>query len=177
MEPTFNPKEIIPAFDEFLRERGIVFSAVAIGGAALAILDITTRVTRDLDLLETDIPPTVSQAAKEFAQLHALSEVWLNCGPSSLARELPPDWRSTAVPLFNGKNLRLSTLSRINLIRAKLWAMCDRMRDVEDLVAMAPSDDEIQLASAWVKPLDGNPGWPEHVDLTIQELRTRLGRG
>jgi len=174
---TFNPKEIIPAFDRFLGNRGIVFSAIAVGGAALAILDIVIRGTRDLDLLEPEIPPAVAKAAKEFAQLHGLSEDWLNCGPGSLARELPPDWKSTVVPLFNGKNLRLSTLSRINLIRAKLWAMCDRMRDLEDLVALAPTDDEINLAAVWVKPLDGNPGWPAHVDLTIQILRRSLGRG
>ena len=30
----FNPQQIIPAFDVFLGERDLVFSAIAIGGAA-----------------------------------------------------------------------------------------------------------------------------------------------
>jgi hypothetical protein len=46
----FNPQQIIPAFDLFLGERDIVFSAIAIGGAALSILGIVQRGTRDLDL-------------------------------------------------------------------------------------------------------------------------------
>lgn len=177
MKPTFDPNMIVPAFDRFLGERALSFSAIAIGGAALAIMNVIQRATRDLDLLESQIPSDISQAAKDFARAHSLSPDWLNCGPSSLARELPPDWRSSLVPLYSGNHLKLSTLSRLNLIRAKLWAMCDRMRDVDDLVALRPAKSEIQLAVDWVKPLDGNPNWSKHVELTADELRRRLAGG
>jgi hypothetical protein len=31
------------------------------------------------------------------------------------------------------------------------------MRDLDDLIAIAPSDDEIDIALEWVRPLDSNP--------------------
>jgi hypothetical protein len=37
----FDPNTIIPAFDRFLESRELSFSAIAIGGAALAILAMT----------------------------------------------------------------------------------------------------------------------------------------
>lgn len=171
----FNPQEIIPAFDLFLCQRHIVFSAIAIGGAALSILGIIHRGTRDLDLMEIDIPASVQNAARDFAKIHALSENWLNCGPSSLSRDLPREWQKNLQPLYDGKNLKLTTLARMDLIRTKLWAMCDRIRDIDDLVAMAPTADELNLAAVWDKPLDGNKNWPAHVDTAVDALKQRLG--
>ena len=77
----FNPQKIIPAFDEFLGERGLTFSAIAIGGAALSILGIIQRGTRDLDLLDTEIPVDIQKAAYDFAMANLLAENWLNSGP------------------------------------------------------------------------------------------------
>ena len=176
-EQLFNPQVIIPAFDQFLGHKGLNFTAIAIGGAALSVLGIVSRHTRDLDVLAPAIPEGVQNAAVEFAHRHALSEDWLNTGPSSLTRDLPAGWQERTQPLYAGKHLELSTLSRLDLIRAKLWAMCDRMRDLEDLVALAPSDQEINLAAAWVIPLDGNPNWPDHVQVNVALLHERLRRG
>src|SRR5690606_2942500 len=100
-----------------------------------------------------------------------------NSGPSILLQHLPTDWRSRIQQLYVGQSLRLSTLGRVDLIRSKLWAMCDRMRDVEDLIALQPDEREIELAVAWVKPLDANPDWPVHVESMALALRRRLGRG
>ena len=89
----FDPKLIIPAFDMFIEARGLTFSAVAVGGAALSILGIITRNTLDVDLLDAVIPPAIMIAAKDFAVLNTISQTLLNNGPSSLARDLPGDWR------------------------------------------------------------------------------------
>lgn len=177
LKPVFNPAEIIPLFDRYLSEGQLTFSAVAIGGAALSILGIVSRSTRDVDLLEPCIPEPIASAAKAFAKKHGLSTDWFNAGPSSLLHHLPADWRSRTQSLYTGKSLQLSTLGRIDLIRSKLWAMCDRMRDIDDLVALQPDDPEIELAVAWVKPLDANPQWPAHVDDMAVALRRRLDRG
>lgn len=173
----FNPREIIPAFDAFLGERGLSFRAIAIGGAALAILGVITRHTRDLDLLDASIPSDILEAAQEFAKLHGLSEEWLNSGPSSLANDLPPTWVERTQTLYQGLHLTLVTLARVDLIRVKFWAMCDRMRDLEDLVALAPTEEELAQAVAWVIPLDGHPDWAAHVAANESVLRGRLGRG
>ncbi len=176
MEVIFDPLKIVQEFDKFLGEKSIEFSAVVIGGSALALLGIVRRGTRDVDLLDTSIPEDVKAAASDFAKLHGIAETWLNSGPASLARDLPSDWKARVQPLFTGKNLELWTLDRIDLIRSKLWAMCDRMRDLEDLVALAPTEDELTQAVNWIKPLDANPGWPAHVDTAVSILRRRLGR-
>lgn len=176
-KPVFNPSEIIPLFDNYLSERQLAFSAIAIGGAALSILGVVSRSTRDVDLLEPMIPEPVAAAARSFAAKHALSADWFNSGPTSLLQHLPPNWRARVQLLYAGKSLHLSTLGRIDLIRSKLWAMCDRMRDVEDLVALKPDDQEVELAVAWVKPLDLNPNWPHHVETMALALLRRLGRG
>jgi hypothetical protein len=176
-KPVFNPQDIIPLFDRYLSERRLAFSGVAIGGAALSVLGIVERTTRDVDILEPAIPGDVLDAARAFAAKHGLAEDWLNVGPASLVQHLPDGWRRRLQPLYSGKSLVLSTLGRIDLIRSKLWATCDRMRDVEDLVALNPTDDEVHLAADWVKPLDANPGWPAHVDTMAAALKKRLGRG
>jgi Nucleotidyltransferase of unknown function (DUF6036) len=174
-ENLFSPQDIIPAFDLFLQKRQIEFSAIAIGGAALSILQIIDRGTRDLDLLASVIPDEVAFAARDFARLHALAENWLNNGPSSLEKDLPPHWRKDIQPLYQGQNLKLWTLSRIDLIRTKFWAMCDRMRDLDDLIAIAPTLEELEIAVKWVKPLDGNEKWVDHVDVNFNLLKQRLG--
>lgn len=173
-EALFNPKEIIPKFDEYMTSKGLTFEAVAIGGSALAILDIVHRSTRDVDLLELEIPDSIQKAAKEFAANHNLSEHWLNAGPSDLLQYLPKSWREHVQPLYSGTSLKLKTLGRIDLLRTKFWAMCDRMRDIEDIIAMNPSVEELAIAIEWVKPLDGNPGWINHVDTVADALKKRL---
>lgn len=172
----FDPKEIIPKFDEFLTLKRLRFEGVAIGGAALVVLDIIQRSTRDVDLLEVEIPEPISKAAIQFASLHGLSEQWFNAGPADLLMNLPSNWKTDLQLLYSGKSLTLRTLSRINIIRTKFWAMCDRMRDVDDLIAISPSDDEIKIAVQWVSPLDANPGWPKHVESMADALKARLDR-
>ena len=46
----FQPNEIITEFDRYLDEQSLNYEAIVIGGAALALLGIITRTTRDVDL-------------------------------------------------------------------------------------------------------------------------------
>jgi len=45
------PRETIEAFDAHLDACSLAFDAVVIGGSALALLGVTTRQTRDFDIL------------------------------------------------------------------------------------------------------------------------------
>lgn len=83
-------------------------------------------------------------------------------------------WRNDLQPLYIGDSLVLKTLSRLNLIRTKFWAMCDRMRDLDDLIALDPTAKEIAMAVQWVIPLDANPGWQRHVETMALSLKERL---
>ena len=83
------PKETITAFDSFLAEKDLSLEAVVIGGAALGLLGVVTRQTRDCDILHPELPTPILAAAREFAKIRSidgdlLAEDWLNNGPASI---------------------------------------------------------------------------------------------
>jgi Nucleotidyltransferase of unknown function (DUF6036) len=176
------PKETIRAFDQFLTSHRETFSAIAIGGTALAILGVISRETRDCDILDPEIPETIQKLARKFAVEQTrsgkvLGEDWLNNGPSSLIKNLPEAWRTRLAPLFTGKALKLSTLGRSDLLKTKLFALCDRGTDRQDCLALKPSAEEITECIEWVKYQDANPGWPKHVEEVLKSLAKELGHG
>ncbi|HLO66201.1 MAG TPA: DUF6036 family nucleotidyltransferase [Holophaga sp.] len=176
------PAQTILQFDAFLAHRGIRFEAIVTGGAALALLGIVQRETRDCDVIEPGLPESVLAASRAFAvavreQGGVLQEDWLNNGPASLAAMLPDGWRARLQPIFQGSALRLWSLGRPELLLAKLWALCDRGLDLPDCMALAPSPEELQKAMPWIATQDLNPDWPAHVKATLQDLARRLGHG
>lgn len=168
-------KDIIEKFDEFLVAHGVSFEGIAVGGAALILLGVTDRKTRDVDLLNDEIPLDVTRLAKEFAAKQGLPENWLNNGPSDLTQYLPAHWIARTVPLFSGKALMLRALGRTDLLKTKVWAFCDRPGDLADIVALNPSPAELLDALCWVKPLDANPSWPEFVERVGKEIEKAIG--
>ena len=176
------PKETIEEFDLFLFECGMSFEAIVIGGTALALLGITSRQTRDCDVLYPDLPSEILAAARDFATRRRaaadpLAENWLNNGPSSLADSLPGDWLSRVQPAFEGRAVTLRVLGRGDLLRSKLFALCDRGIDLPDCLALAPSAAEIDEIRPWLEQQDANPGWPEYVRATLDDLRARIADG
>jgi hypothetical protein len=174
------PAEIIRFFDEFLLKRSKRFEAVCIGGTALALLKVISRETRDCDVLSPVIPDDIKELSKEFArevsgQGLLLQEGWLNNGPSSLIRDLPPGWEGKTVLIYEGEAIRLYTLGRSDFLRSKLFALCDRAVDGADCLALEPKREELLRILPWLSERDGNPDWPEHVRETLAELAKILG--
>jgi hypothetical protein len=175
-------KTTLAQFDAFLENRGLDFDAVIIGGAALALLGIISRQTRDCDVMEPLIPIEIQDAVKEFAisvrqSGEFLQDNWLNHEPSSLSKLLPQGWQNNLQLIFKGKSLTLHTLGRQDLIRTKLFALCDRGTDLLDCIALKPSIEEIEEAIHWVLEQDTNPDWPRHVSSVLGDLGARLGYG
>ncbi len=176
------PKETIGRFDQYLHERGLSFEAVVIGGTALGLLGITTRETRDCDVLHPQVPQEVLDAAREFAsevtaEAAVLREDWLNDGPSSLIDVLPEGWQEQTEVIFKGQSITLRCLGRLDLLRSKLFALCDRALDLPDCLALNPTAAELDEIEPWLSEQDTNPGWPDHVQGTLEDLKRRLGRG
>lgn len=176
------PGPTIEAFDTWLAQRSLGLSAIVIGGSALALLGITDRQTRDCDILHPELPEEVAQAAREFAAHQRgngveLGDDWFNNGPIQLARLLPEGWQQRVRVAFAGTSLRLMTLGRDDLLKTKLFALCDRGSDLADCIAMAPTAAELELAEPWLAQQDANPLWPDHVRDTLGDLRKRLGDG
>jgi Nucleotidyltransferase of unknown function (DUF6036) len=176
------PRETIVAFDQYLLEQALSLRATIVGDAALSLLGFTDRQTRDVDVLHPDLPESITAASVSFARrqrsagIH-LADDWLNNGPSQLKDILPEGWNERLQAAFAGQALQLSVLGRADLLKTKLFALCDRGTDLRDCIALAPSSEELACAKEWVAYQDTNPGWPDHVHRTLEDLRRRLGHG
>ena len=181
MIPNMDTYELLVSFDRYLANRHLHFEAVAIGGAALNLLGVVSRLTKDCDILYPEIPRDIAEASRAFAtEVRArgdtLQNNWLNNGPASLANQLLPQWQERLQALFSGNVICLRSLGRVDLLCAKLFALCDRGIDLGDCIALAPTTDELAKVLSWLEQ-DANPDWPAHVRATLVDLRRRLGHG
>ena len=140
----------------------------------MQLMGLTDRVTKDCDVLSPQIPSALKLASQAFADAHGLSREWLNNGPESLIRDLPPGWESSLLPLYRGVHLKLSTLGRLDFIRSKLFAFVDRGIDLQDLLQLKPTAAEIEELRPWPSERDANPDWPKYVELRLTELLEEL---
>ncbi|PCJ62323.1 MAG: hypothetical protein COA79_04465 [Planctomycetota bacterium] len=170
---------VLNLFDTYLFEKNLNFEGIIIGGAALNIMNITNRVTRDIDFLDPKIPLAIKDASINFIKsnpsLQLNAEEWFNNGPNALIRDLPQNWKNGLVEIYKGKAIQLKTLSRIDLLKTKLYAYCDRDIDLDDCIALKPSSEDIDDCREWVLKGDGNPHWPERVDEQFLRLKKELG--
>ena len=174
------PKDTIAQFDRYLAQRNLRLEAVVIGGAALGLLDIVTRQTRDCDILPPELPEEILDASKEFAadmrsRQVPLRDDWLNNGPTDVAALLPRGWQARLQPAFGGDAVILQTLGRSDLLKTKLFAYCDRGTDLADCLAFKPTAAELKKALAWLQKQDAHPDWPRHVEDSLRYLAERLG--
>jgi hypothetical protein len=173
------PRDTLAAFDRHLAKRALRFDGVVIGGAALNLLGIVLRPTKDCDILYPEIPAEIRAAARAFAADlrlagQSLADDWLNNGPAALAGQLQPGWQRRLQPCFTARALDLRSLGREDLLCTKLFALCDRGLDLADCLALAPTAGELTAILPWLTQQDLNPDWPAHVLATLTDLATRL---
>lgn len=176
------PRPTIEAFDRHLASLGLRFEGVVIGGSALVLMGVVSRLTKDVDVLIPALPEPIANAARDFAkqQRQAGNNViddWLNNGPMQLSDVLPPGWRERVEPLFQGEALTFTVLGRADLLKSKLFALVDRSIDLEDCIALKPTADELAECLPWLEQQDGNEEWPAYVRDTLAKLGRRLGHG
>jgi hypothetical protein len=174
------PREILVAFDRYLAERALRFDGVVVGGAALNLLGVVVRPTKDCDILDPELPEEIKAAARAFAAEmrgngEALEDDWLNNGPAALAKQLLPAWEERVRIVFAGMAIQLRCPGREDLLCTKLFALCDRGLDLADCMALAPTADELASLLPWLEKQDLNPHWPAHVRATLVDLGKRLG--
>lgn len=185
-------EQALQALGELLEARGEHFAIVIIGGAALNLLRIVKRVTEDVDILAfaresqdasspvlieppTPIPAALTNAIEQVAKDLNLVPNWLNTGPALQWRQgLPPnldrrvEWRRFGA-------LHVGLVSRYDLIFLKLYAAADSTgpssRHVQDLLALRPTDVELEDARRWVQNQDVSPAFHEVLDKVIAYVR------
>ena len=79
--------------------------------------------------------------------------------------------------VFAGRAITLRCLGRRDLLRTKLFALCDRGIDLGDCLALQPTAVELDAVAPWLERQDAHPGWGAHVRATLEDLRRRLGDG
>jgi hypothetical protein len=177
---------------ELLAAAGEPQVIVIVGGAALGLLGIVARATRDVDILAfakprgrgawTLVPPpaplpeSLAAAIRTVGRDSGLADDWLNTGPALQWKQgLPPglvtrvEWRQYAA-------LRVGIVGRKDLIWLKLYAAADDRPDgrhVRDLAALKPTDAELEEAAAWVKRQDAAPAFPGLVDEVVNYVRAQ----
>ncbi|MDA0767724.1 MAG: hypothetical protein O3A92_12980 [Verrucomicrobia bacterium] len=148
---------------------------VVCGGAALRARGIVGRVTKDVDVLarrgEVDgelmtawpLPDVVKEAAAEVATEMRLPTNWLNASTSMMMvplGDLPAELWSEIQEEEFGRCLRIGFVGRVGQIHLKMYAAIGRVakRDVDDLVALAPTAEECGRVVNWLRAcglLDG----------------------
>ena len=143
------------------------------GGAAMFALGAWERVTYDIDTILPLIDEDLCAASERVAEKLGLSKDWLNNGPDSLLQYLEKGWRERVVELYLGKNLCVYALGRSDLLKTKLWATCDRMEDIEDILFLSPSAEELLDAKEWVLKRDASSFWTQIVEESLKEIERR----
>jgi hypothetical protein len=162
---------------EVLKQRGLAYDLVVIGGGALLLQNLIRRPTLDLDAVARvegkrwvtakPLPAPLVTAIREVALALGLERQprdekdWLNGGPAMLRDlGLPKGFaQRTTKRQFGALTIRVA--SRQDLVTLKLWAASDSARgqrravDISDLRALAVTAAELKIAARWCIHKDG----------------------
>jgi hypothetical protein len=167
---------ILKALDRQIGARdGKRISLVVCGGSALFALGLIVRTTKDVDILgeafETGqgieiakldpFPNWLSEAAAAVQRDFGLPENWLNTGPASqIDSGLPEGFHERLTKKCYGDYLAVYFIGRLDQIHFKLMASVDRVDyQVDDLLALKPTSDEMHLAVEWALTQDVSEGF------------------
>ena len=146
-----------------------------IGGAALAVLGLVDRPTKDIDVValgdassgtlvvrkSKPLPETLAAAVRAVAAQYGIEDSWLNAGPGDLMDwGLPAGFEERLQAIEYGRALRVHYASRLDQVCFKTYAAADVAgRHLTDLIALAPAPAEMDLAFRWAVSQDPSPGF------------------
>ncbi|MBX7258443.1 MAG: hypothetical protein K1Y02_18920 [Candidatus Hydrogenedentes bacterium] len=160
---------------------------VVCGGASLLATGLIARTTRDVDiialmsedgtLLDPDpLPAPLLAAADEVREILGLPEEWLNNRPSRsdgglFRMGLPTGLDKRLKVKRLGPNLSVGFIDRLDQIHLKLYASVDRGGyHIADLIALHPSDDELEASARWSMTHDVSQGFRETLKRLLDEI-------
>lgn len=184
-------RDALSLVGELLQARGLQFRIVVIGGAAMNLQDYVARATTDVDILafadpagdktlrlrppDEPLPAALGQAAATVAADLGLDPEWLNAVAALQWRTgLPPNLESR-VHWTDYGGLQVGLADRYDLIFLKLYAAVDGGPGdvhVQDLLALTPSDEELDAAAAWVREQDPTPAIADFLTQVIRHVRS-----
>jgi len=149
------------ATGELLQRSGQVESvSIILGGAVAAMVTAdlpASRITLDCDVVDSqpdDGWSAVQQAARQVAAQRSLPANWLNRDSRMYIHYLPLGWRDRCEPVGQFGPLTVLAVSRRDLMAMKLMGAAVRPQDLEDIVAMRPTRDDLAFLHEHLDRLD-----------------------
>lgn len=162
------PQELIVCGGTSLIARGFV-------SRATKDVDVLARKTRGADFVSArDLPKEFAEAANRVAKDLGLPDSWLNSGPVDLFEMGMPEGFRERLESKNYGHITAWYIGRIDQIHFKLYAAVDcgpaPSRHLNDLLSLAPSDDELLAAGRWAMTHDVSPGFRELMKMLLKDI-------
>ncbi len=190
--------EALTLVGELLAAEGHEYAVIILGGAALNLLSVVERMTADVDILAfatprpdrapdrgtlreppNPIPEPLASAARIVARDLGLDPEWLNAGPALQWRVGLPAGLDQRVQWRRYSALWVGVVGRYDLIFFKLFAAADaagpQSVHYQDLLALRPSEAELDAAAAWVRTQDASPEFADILNRVVNHVRQDLG--
>ena len=182
---------IFTALSEHLQDENIGHLEIVVcGGAALNVLGLVSRVSHDVDIvalvkrvdnnqvsleLPSHLDQAIVRAAHRVQKIFDLRDDWLSVQTAALfTHGLPEGLLTRAEARKYGSSLTIHFLSRYDQIHFKLFAALSSERrsvHVGDLLALSPSQEEMEHAALWA--LKDMPN--EFYGPALKKLLTQIG--
>jgi Nucleotidyltransferase of unknown function (DUF6036) len=178
------------ALGDLLNAEGLEFAIVVVGGAALNLLGLVERATRDVDVLAfkdppdtgraggltlaRQLPPRLAQLARRVARDFGLEAGWLNCAVAEHSGIEFPEGMEERLHWRHFGGLAIGLADRRDLICFKLHAAVDRdpgSVHYQDLLALRPSDEELQRAADWAREQDPSVGFADVLGEALEHVK------
>jgi len=161
------------------------------GGSALIAVGLVQRATKDVDVLARvrrartgeislikakPLSAGFVTAAEKVARDFNLPENWINTGPTSAVDLGLPDGIIERVTTRQfGNKLTVHFVGRYDQIHFKLYASADQGagRHFDDLLALNPTEDELEQAARWSMTHDVS----EEYRQVLKDLLNHMGYG
>jgi hypothetical protein len=183
------------ALGELLAAEGVEIGVVVLGGAALNLLGIVERTTRDVDILAitnstTDLdqlslhapdplPEPLTRAIIRVARDFGLPEDWANTTVGAQWKTGLPYGLVGRVHWRRYGGLIVGLVGRYDLIFFKLYAAADSggtsSVHYQDLLALRPTKKELKEAAKWIQGQDPSPGFATILDQVIKQVKKHVG--
>lgn len=179
------------ALGEILASQGEHAAVVVVGGTALIMQGFVERATRDVDVIAISRDPP-GRERKAIESPEPLPEALLRA-ISRVARDynLPDNWMNTTAGLqwktglptgFEERihweqygGLWLGLAGRYDLIFLKLYAAADSEGPssvhYQDLMALQPTDEELDAAARWVRSQDPSAPFARILDQVLEHAK------
>ena len=180
--------QALGALGEVLAFRGLAVDIAIIGGSALLLRDLSSRVTRDVDVVALveggnlvaadELSTQFLLAASDVAADLGLDPDWINPGPAGLLEFGLPNGFLERCETITLAGLTVRIADRFDQIHFKLYATADqgpRSKHLTDLTNLDPTDDELQTAAQWCRTHDPSAGFAESVSAVIRHLDSHGG--